>query len=181
MEAQICFCRKCDWTGSDHFVYDRVARRALLDGLQPGDIVPAGACPRCGAPVYPEALMKGRVSSREWQWGQAGASDARWDVLLCRLGPGYGIQLQHPHGFGCEVSLEITHERPLVQVTTWNSPEHALEAEPIANIKVGEDHVLFTNTEDTSASVVADAERMRSALLTRTGWSDFKGWSDRPQ
>ena len=180
MDNLYCFCPKCEWAGTDYFVFDSQTRVALLVELQPGDVVPAGVCPHCGALVLPETLLKGRLTAREHQWGEPGATGEEWTVIVSRCGPGYAVHLQNPLGFGCEVSVELSQQRPVVQVTSWNTTDDALSAEPVGLLKVGQDHVLFTNSETSQACVVADDERMRSSLLTMQPWSALTRWEQVP-
>lgn len=172
------FCRSCDWSGTDFLQLDAEARRELLDGLKPGDVVPAGMCPCCGAPVVPTAIFSGALTARDFQIGEADAPEDAWGVSLSRSGLGYVMHLMHPGGFGCELIFQISNECPEIEVAPFNRPGDLLEAAPVASLKVVKDKVLFTNDPHGISAAVATETALTSKLLTSGGWDGVRDWED---
>lgn len=53
-----CQCQNCDWEGDDG---DCREIQNLSERVEPGEIMPSGECPECGALCYPWAALDLRV------------------------------------------------------------------------------------------------------------------------
>lgn len=169
------FCRRCDWRGADCYRLDAAARRALIEELKPGDVVPAGCCPTCGGHAYPIRIFEGKLPAIA---EDGPGSD--WEISFLRAGLGYVLLLTHPEGFGCEIDLEVAHERPRLEVTPFNMPDEMLENAPIGYLSIGEDQVVFTNAPENPIAVVAEERQLRSALMVNDRWLRLRNWNDQP-
>jgi len=53
MTARVCKCDNCQWTGIESQLGKTLFQiHRLAERLDPGSVVPAGECPKCGSFAY---------------------------------------------------------------------------------------------------------------------------------
>jgi hypothetical protein len=174
-----CYCPECGWTGDDPVAFDQHQWLEITGSLRPGDTAPRGICPACSASARTAILSRDRLITIENAFGDEDAAAEAWDVDVYRTSSSYLAYFVHPLGYGCEIMLEISGERPSITITPFNERDAISDAEPIAYIKVGEDHVLFTNGPHYPATVVADETSMKSHMIQPGRWRQIRRWNDR--
>lgn len=176
MGRKASYCSECGWHGEEPVGFEPAQWAEILETLQPGDTAPTGICPNCGANCRSAEIFFDRLIHAEKVDGPE--PDAAWEVAMGRVGAGYAFYLIHPLGYGCEVLIEVNGERPSFEFTPFNDRDSLQESEPIALVRVGEDHVAFTHSANASAAVIATEEKMRSCILPPGRWEKIRRWSD---
>lgn len=175
-------CETCRWSGARPLPMQARERGAVLSALKPGQRVPSGRCPRCGGLTVPGPLAElDLIANPDGGEGiPAGSPEGTpWDLRVDRLGEALILHLQHPDGHGFECVVEVHGDKPTLSLVPWTDPLGLEEAEPLASLKVGADHVALRSARDDLASaVVCDGDGMHATLpLSRTQWANLIRWS----
>lgn len=181
METQDHYCRMCGWMGCDLDEFDPETRRQVLLNLKPGDVVPAGKCPRCASNVFPHILFEGTLPTVETYSGEQIVPEA-WKVRLTRLESEHVFHMISPAGFGCEITAEISGGHPTFTITPFDSSDDFMEAEAVAHLRIGAGHVVFRNSAPVANAVVATENSLRTTkLISLDDWVRPTPWDHSPE
>lgn len=174
-------CGACRWRGPAPMPLVGSERLAVLEALPPGARVPSGRCPSCGGLTAPATLLIEELFPATP--GGDGIPDpdpsaAPWDVRVERAGEALAIYLVHPEGPGFELIVEVHGDKPTLAILPWSDALGIDEAEPLASVKIGHDHVALRNArQDSASAVVCAPDSIHPSLpLSRQQWSRLGCW-----
>jgi hypothetical protein len=171
-------CRGCLWAGAENEVLPmgRAERLAVLEGLEPGEPVPSGRCPRCGDLAHPETIFSAPLPVGV----DADDPSARWIVSIKRLSNALAVYLSNPsRAANAEILLDAIGDRPRLEITSFARAAD-LDQEPQTIITLGDGNVAAMSPAlaITSPVVFGESGPVVAEPMTPKEFVSLSGWTE---